>query len=613
MGLLHWISLVFYCLHFLSHTKGQIIGLQVEKYQFATEIKYSDNFIPKFYRNDSLTLRLYGNVAAITAIALTEHKKSCNYLIAHSEVIVRPAGNNMTLVDIIVPDALHSSMQVYICAMERGEWFHQGTEKRLSFIIEKHLLPQWLTIPLMVTCIGISALCNGLIVGIMSLDVTELNVLVKAGTQKQKDYARTILPIRKKANFLMVTLLLGTTISNSIFTLVTDSYLQSWATILIVTMVILLLCEILPSTIFTRFALSAGAKTICFPYFLMYISFPISFTLAKILDKILGEDMTMFTKAKLKEMVNITWDMQKQEKDIIAGALEMNTKTVEEVMTPLNDIYMLSINTYLDYNTIADILNTGYSRIPIYDGERSNIVNVLFTKDLILLDPEDRIPVKVLLKLTKLESLYIPAGTTLDKAFNIFKEDANKRHLALIYEEDLETSEQHKIIGLVTLEDIIEEVVQFEIVDEFDTITDNRSKRRRERYRLASHFLTMFSEQPESNIEFISPQLKQATLQFLVTNIDKFHPDIISPKCLQGILNERVMFQYNPKVHTLPKNKVFDRDVTNDSFIMIVEGRVEILIGKEKIKCESGPFFYFGLSNLNAKQVTPRSPTILLF
>lgn len=51
--------------------------------------------------------------------------------------------------------------------------------------------------------------------------------------------------------------------------------------------------------------------------------------------------------------------MQKQEKDIIAGALEMNTKTVEEVMTPLNDIYMLSINTYLDYNTIADILNTG--------------------------------------------------------------------------------------------------------------------------------------------------------------------------------------------------------------------------------------------------------------
>lgn len=52
----------------------------------------------------------------------------------------------------------------------------------------------------------------------------------------------------------------------------------------------------------------------------------------------------------------------------------------------------------------------------------------------------------------------------------------------------------------------------------------------------------------------------------IIADIDKFHPDIISPKCLQGILNERVMFQYNPKVHTLPKNKVFDR-VSSNSYI----------------------------------------------
>jgi metal transporter CNNM len=77
-----------------------------------------------------------------------------------------------------------------------------------------------------------------------------------------------------------------------------------------------------------------------------------------------------------------------EETTILAGALDFGTKTVEQVMTPLDKVFMLSIDDVLSRETITRILNAGYSRVPVYQDKPSNIVALLFVKDLALVNPD---------------------------------------------------------------------------------------------------------------------------------------------------------------------------------------------------------------------------------
>lgn len=68
--------------------------------------------------------------------------------------------------------------------------------------------------------------------------------------------------------------------------------------------------------------------------------------------------------------------------------------TVKEVMTPLQHTFMLNYDERLNFETIARIFKTGYSRIPVYEVSVSNIIGLLFVKDLIFIDPEDETPLR---------------------------------------------------------------------------------------------------------------------------------------------------------------------------------------------------------------------------
>jgi metal transporter CNNM len=68
--------------------------------------------------------------------------------------------------------------------------------------------------------------------------------------------------------------------------------------------------------------------------------------------------------------------------NIISGVLEMRKKTVGDVMTPIEDAYMLPIDSIMDFETISNIMDSGYSRIPVFEGDRKNILSLLYIKDL---------------------------------------------------------------------------------------------------------------------------------------------------------------------------------------------------------------------------------------
>lgn len=193
---------------------------------------------------------------------------------------------------------------------------------------------------------------------------------------------------------------------------------------------------------------------------LMYLMSPVAYPTAKLLDWILGEDQgTVYKKSGLKTLVTLhkslgelSERLNQDEVTIITAVLDLKEKPVSEVMTPMNDVFTLSEDHVLDEKTMDKILSSGYSRIPIYRaGNRSDFVGILLVKTLITYDPEDEIPVRDVQLGAVVETR--PETSCLD-IINFFQE--GKSHLVLVSEHP---GGDHGALGVVTLEDVIEELI----------------------------------------------------------------------------------------------------------------------------------------------------------
>lgn len=227
----------------------------------------------------------------------------------------------------------------------------------------------------------------------------------------------------------------------------------------------------------------------------------------------------MFVILQVTKDVN---DLDKDEVNIISGALELRRKTVVEVMTHIEDAFMLSIDAILDFETVSEIMKSGFSRIPVYEVERHNVQKLLFIKDLALIDPDDNTPLRTLCEFYQNPCFFVFEDVTLDKIFKQFK-GGQQGHMAFVQRVNNESDGDpfYEVIGLLTLEDVIEEMIQAEIVDETDVYTDNRSKKKR-KLMSRKHDFTMFAaERRDIQRIHISPQLTLATFQYLSTS--RFH------------------------------------------------------------------------------------------
>lgn len=193
---------------------------------------------------------------------------------------------------------------------------------------------------------------------------------------------------------------------------------------------------------------------------LMYLTAPISWPIAKLLDYLLGEDHgTTYKRSGLKTLVSLhrsigeaAHQLTEDEVTIVTSVLDLKEKKVSVVMTPMDDVFTLSEDHILDEKTMDRILSSGYSRIPIYrSGSPTDFVGMLLVKTLITYDPEDRIPVKDVQLGAIVETR--PETSCLD-IINFFQE--GKSHLVLVSEFP---GADHGALGVVTLEDVIEELI----------------------------------------------------------------------------------------------------------------------------------------------------------
>lgn len=193
---------------------------------------------------------------------------------------------------------------------------------------------------------------------------------------------------------------------------------------------------------------------------LMWIMSPVAWPTAKLLDYLLGEDHgTTYKKAGLKSLVTLHQSLgqaderlNEDEVTIISAVLDLKAKPVGNIMTPMKDVFTMPSDTILDEKMMENILSAGYSRIPIHTPENKNdFVGMLLVKMLITYDPEDAVRVREFALATLPETR--PETSCLD-IINFFQE--GKSHMVLVSDFP---GDSHGAVGVVTLEDVIEELI----------------------------------------------------------------------------------------------------------------------------------------------------------
>ncbi|KAG6373622.1 hypothetical protein JVT61DRAFT_6283 [Boletus reticuloceps] len=319
-------------------------------------------------------------------------------------------------------------------------------------------------IPVLVLLSGVFA---GLTLGYMSLDETQLNVLSISGTPQQKLYAAKIKPIRKNGHLLLVTLLLANMVVNETLPIISDPVLGGGVqSVVVSTVLIVIFSEIIPQSLCTRHGLYLGAKMVGFTRVLIYLLGVVAWPVAKLLEFALGPHHgIIYRRAELKELIAMHSSMSPHGGDlksdtvtIIGATLDLQEKVVKQAMTPINDVFMLSIDSMLDYDMMREICLTGHSRVPVYEEvvvavdssgrleKVKKIIGILLVKHCVMLDPKDAIPLR---KLPLNKVPFVPNNESLLGILDRFQE--GRSHMAIVSRFSVEKAASVKNVAKRTL------------------------------------------------------------------------------------------------------------------------------------------------------------------
>jgi len=244
----------------------------------------------------------------------------------------------------------------------------------------------------------------------------------------------------------------------------------NWATVvttLVMTIIVLIFCEITPKSYAAQHA-EGIALTLAGPVsFLAWLMTPVVFffgTITNLIFRLFGIKgggglAPLVTEEELRTLVSVGEEqgvIEEEEKEMIHGIFELGEKVVREVMVPRIDITAAPSDAKIP-EVLQKVIGAGHSRIPVYEGSIENIIGILYAKDLFRYLQENRldIPIKEIVR----EAYFVPETKRVD---DLLRELQRKKvHMAIVVDE------YGSIAGLVTIEDLLEEIVG-EIQDEFD-------------------------------------------------------------------------------------------------------------------------------------------------
>ncbi|MGH7231931.1 MAG: hemolysin family protein [Nitrospiraceae bacterium] len=318
---------------------------------------------------------------------------------------------------------------------------------------------------ILASLILLSAVISATEIGFFSVNETRLRTLAEAGGRR----AAMALHLRMNPQRLLSTIMIGDRL--------VDTGAASFATILairlfgseavavaigVLTFVLLVFGDIVPKTLAAKYAIPVVLAMAYPVYGIQQIMKPILFLLEPMIDKITGGKglaVPFVTEEELKIMLDVGGKagmIETEEVTMIKNVFQLKDITAEDSMTPR--IYVFALEGHLRLKEAQEqIFKSKYSRIPVFDGTLDNITGILYRDKALMELAQGRCEVR--LKDIANPALFVPRGKTADDLMKQFQRE--KRHMAIV------VNEFGGVMGLVTLEDLLEEVVG-EIMDETD-------------------------------------------------------------------------------------------------------------------------------------------------
>lgn len=290
---------------------------------------------------------------------------------------------------------------------------------------------------------------------------------MKVDAENGSKTAKVVLKLLDKYDYILTVTLVGNNIVSIIISAIatvmfynyfSQTGLEAYASVIssvVITFVVYILGDTLPKTI-AKAIPDTLSKIVSYPiYALTYILFPIAWIfslLVKLFNRIFRvkeeptiteEDITSALEQGEEDEV-----LTSEQNEIIHSALDFVDTNVEEVLTPRSRMFAIDINTLTHEKLNEILLNTQYSRIPIYKGTIDNIIGVLHMRTYLEAYLKNH---KVSIKSTLKKPYFVTTEVMIDDIFNGFKK--NHVHIAIV------KNKAGKVVGMVTMEDVLEELV----------------------------------------------------------------------------------------------------------------------------------------------------------
>ncbi len=312
----------------------------------------------------------------------------------------------------------------------------------------------------------ISALVSGSEVAYFSLNANDRQKLKKKSktnqlvTKNLENPEKLLATILVTNNFVNIGIIILTAnITNNLITIQNSPVLEFMLQVVLISFLLLLFGEILPKLYATHFSLGF-ARFMALPLqFLEKVFRPLNSLLivsTSFINTRLQKHQKNVSMDEISQALKLTSDQElSDEKEILEGIVKFGNKNVAEIMKPRVDVVSLDIKN--SFKTVLNVIvDSGFSRIPVYVGSFDNIKGILYIKDILPHSHKsDSFNWQTLIR----APFYVPETKKINSLLKEFQK--SKVHLAVVVDEYGGTS------GIVTLEDVLEEIVG-EIVDEFD-------------------------------------------------------------------------------------------------------------------------------------------------